>query len=35
MYARNYTSFTKELWMGREQSIDGTGIIYISNANYL
>jgi len=24
MYARNYTSFTKELWMGREQSIDGT-----------
>ena len=35
MYARNYTSFAKELWMGREQSIDGTRRIYISDANYL
>ena len=34
-YARNYTSFAKELWMGREQSIDGTRRIYISDANYL
>ena len=35
MYARNYTSFAKELWMGRKQSIDGTRTIYISDANYL
>ena len=34
-YARNYTSFTKELWMGREQSIDGRRTVYIWKTDHL
>lgn len=35
MYARNYTSFTKELWIGRELSIDGRRTVYIWKTDHL
>ena len=35
MYARNYGSYIKELYIRGEQSIDGTRTIYISDANGL